>query len=415
MSHISKGALHAYLDGALDEYPSNEAEAIRQHLDACIECAARLDVERGIRDDASAILAGTAPLIEMPPLEELRAMAAALDAPRKSGPSRLYRMGWAASIVLAVGGGWMLRDGQVQPLGIVDPIERAVLRLPSAEGTSADVANAPAELIAAMTGEEDEATARPVQSAAAPSQVAAAEVALPAARVDGGREVTTAAPVPASIMAEALPRPAAPIVVDLDVTDEQRRSVLSEVDAVFRDVFADMPASEQQTAEEVTAALDLVDDPLAAAEIAEDPEEADAAGDPADRRERNATVLTSARQVGGANRQPPRLGSDVDRTRERENEELRSLVILGLEVISLTTLGEGVVSGGTLVLQYLEDGEVLELVHLPEGAEPAGASDLELDGRNELVVPRDGGWLILQARRSEAELRVLLDRLNGTG
>ena len=68
MSHISKGALHAYLDGALDEYPSNEAEAIRQHLDACIECAARLDVERGIRDDASAILAGTAPLIEMPPL-----------------------------------------------------------------------------------------------------------------------------------------------------------------------------------------------------------------------------------------------------------------------------------------------------------------------------------------------------------
>jgi hypothetical protein len=245
--------------------------------------------------------------------------------------------------------------------------------------------------------------------------VAAAEVALPAARVDGGREVTTAAPVPASIMAEALPRPAAPIVVDLDVTDEQRRSVLSEVDAVFRDVFADMPASEQQTAEEVTAALDLVDDPLAAAEIAEDPEEADAAGDPADRRERNATVLTSARQVGGANRQPPRLGSDVDRTREREDEELRSLVILGLEVISLTTLGEGVVSGGTLVLQYLEDGEVLELVHLPEGAEPAGASDLELDGRNELVVPRDGGWLILRARRSEAELRVLLDRLNGTG
>jgi hypothetical protein len=67
------------------------------------------------------------------------------------------------------------------------------------------------------------------------------------------------------------------------------------------------------------------------------------------------------------------------------------------------------------VLQYLEDGEVLELAHLPEGAEPAGASDLELDGRNELVVPRDGGWLILRARRSEAELRVLLDRLNGTG
>ena len=33
MSHVDDGALHAYLDGALEEYPIAEARRVREHLE----------------------------------------------------------------------------------------------------------------------------------------------------------------------------------------------------------------------------------------------------------------------------------------------------------------------------------------------------------------------------------------------
>ena len=49
MSHVREGDLHAYLDGALEEYPVHEAERIRSHLEECGECMARLEEERAER------------------------------------------------------------------------------------------------------------------------------------------------------------------------------------------------------------------------------------------------------------------------------------------------------------------------------------------------------------------------------
>ncbi len=43
MSHISKGDVHAYLDGALGAYPDEAATHIRQHLNECPECAELLE------------------------------------------------------------------------------------------------------------------------------------------------------------------------------------------------------------------------------------------------------------------------------------------------------------------------------------------------------------------------------------
>ena len=57
MSHINKGDVHAYLDGALDAYPEEAARHVREHLDACRECAQLLESERRLRQEASAILA----------------------------------------------------------------------------------------------------------------------------------------------------------------------------------------------------------------------------------------------------------------------------------------------------------------------------------------------------------------------
>ena len=80
MSHVDEGALHAYLDGALDEYPAAEARRVREHLEDCAECAERLEVERRVRGDASAMLGLAAPRVEAPSFEELRAYVRGLGA-----------------------------------------------------------------------------------------------------------------------------------------------------------------------------------------------------------------------------------------------------------------------------------------------------------------------------------------------
>ena len=126
MSHISKGDVHAYLDGALGAYPEEAARHVREHLDACLMCAQLLEDERRLRQEASAILAASAQgPVEFDPLEELLARAAEsgrqdpaagaegserTGRARPLGGSRLYALRWAATIVVSLGAGWMARD-----------------------------------------------------------------------------------------------------------------------------------------------------------------------------------------------------------------------------------------------------------------------------------------------------------------
>lgn len=114
MKHIPDGDLHAYLDGALEYYPEGEANRIREHLDRCESCGARLAEESALRQRAAEILAEAGPgEVVAPPLEELRRQAVARQhgggsAEAGGRPGRLWRLGWAASIVLAVGAGWVM-------------------------------------------------------------------------------------------------------------------------------------------------------------------------------------------------------------------------------------------------------------------------------------------------------------------
>lgn len=111
MWHVDEGALHAYLDGALDALPASEAARVREHVASCPACGARLEEERALRAEAEAILSGAAPEVgPLPPFEELRAMALARR--RTGSGGRLQRLSWAATIVLAMGAGWMLRGSQ---------------------------------------------------------------------------------------------------------------------------------------------------------------------------------------------------------------------------------------------------------------------------------------------------------------
>ena len=82
MWHVADGDLHAYLDGALEFYPGEEADRIRRHLETCDACRARLAEEDAFRDGASAVLGLAIPGdVTAPPLEELRRRAAGAPAP----------------------------------------------------------------------------------------------------------------------------------------------------------------------------------------------------------------------------------------------------------------------------------------------------------------------------------------------
>src|SRR2546428_5792736 len=103
MSHVDEGTLHAYLDG---ELASGERATLEAHVAQCATCRAALADERALRDRASAVLSLARPSERpAPSLEQLRRAS-----PAKRSPWHLRTsFAWAASIVLALGVGYLLR------------------------------------------------------------------------------------------------------------------------------------------------------------------------------------------------------------------------------------------------------------------------------------------------------------------
>lgn len=142
MQHIDDGTLHALLDGALKAEEPAAANAAEAHLEACAQCRARLDAAAESRRRASEIL-GTLGTGAAGDFEEVVARAAALSgtgvAPHAAqGPERALAGGalarrarrvrrtraaaWAATIVLALGTGWVIRDQLGPDLAAIDVV-----------------------------------------------------------------------------------------------------------------------------------------------------------------------------------------------------------------------------------------------------------------------------------------------------
>lgn len=136
MPHVDEGRLHAYLDGGLQSEDADASRALERHLDGCADCRARLEDARRLRDDASALLEGAALEVALPPFSQIRERAgrsadASRPAARTSIRRRLVgtpfgRLAWAASLVLALGLGWLLRDR------MPERTERIAFELPAA-------------------------------------------------------------------------------------------------------------------------------------------------------------------------------------------------------------------------------------------------------------------------------------------
>ncbi len=383
MSHVDEGALHAYLDGALDEYPAGEARRIRQHLDVCASCADRLAVERRVREEARAILGHATPDVEAPGLEELRARARASQPPRVPVSARLYRLGWAASVVLALGAGWLLRGEPAQPperfgtsvrprLGEVrvpsepaEPSRVAASDQPETPSPATDspgpVRHAPSsptpgspDAVAAVADRSAEATATSPAGSVLPT-------AEPSSRLLSGNAVA-GLPAPAVSSAASVAPPSLPVTLREIVAEREPASG----DATDRD-----------------------------AEVA--------------RRSAQGTVVTSAITAEPAPGPTVQRRDPPDRNKSRDTES-GSLVVPGLELIAVLPVSEGRTFEGMRALQRLENGDTLEVVHLAEGAAPSTLAPVRA-GDREIVLERGAGWIVMRAPRTEAELLALLQRL----
>lgn len=99
MSHVDDGTLHGYLDGQLT---SMEVVKLEAHLAECEACRARLAEERELAQRALGILSHAAPPdAAIPPLRHVT------SAPLRRWPAWMPAA-WAASLLLALGGGWMI-------------------------------------------------------------------------------------------------------------------------------------------------------------------------------------------------------------------------------------------------------------------------------------------------------------------
>lgn len=155
MPHLSDGDLHAWLDGAISG-ATGPGEALRQHLETCADCASRLEEARELKAQSSSILASAAPRDAAPPFTQIRqkALAGPTDTAGKSRSRRVrgpwlsaQRLGWAATVALALGAGWIGR-AVLEEKGWIDPFHEGppavASRVPDAEADG----DAPAEAFA---------------------------------------------------------------------------------------------------------------------------------------------------------------------------------------------------------------------------------------------------------------------------
>ncbi len=102
MRHIPEEELHAYLDQGLSR---SQCVEIESHLAACPSCQAARDAIAALRDRTTALLSKLAPPRGFPPaFESLRRRAAVQAMARRR---RIQIAAWVASLVVAVGLGWM--------------------------------------------------------------------------------------------------------------------------------------------------------------------------------------------------------------------------------------------------------------------------------------------------------------------
>jgi len=350
MSHVDEGALHAYLDGALDAaYGTSEAARIREHMESCGTCAERLEEERVLQSAAASILASAdPPLDDLPTLEEMRAQAAHRTSGAGAAGGRMWKMAWAASIMVALGTGWMANR----------------ITVPDQAGSIRE------EILPPGPGEPDLEFQDVVGRADA--QAGERAVGEPAAAEANAPSPDAEASVPS-------------VPLDRAASDLDTRGAGSNAPAPS----ATSPAEARDVELD---AMGLQGIPESVAKMTEDevPEE----------QGRRRQVARAELPAEGRLEQAPAAAFSAlsaQDVREASVVDEVPVGVPGLEIVTVTLLGGDGVAGGIRVVQILEGGESLEILQLPGDMDPSVLTPLT-EGYSEWIAPRPNGWLVLRAR-----------------
>lgn len=394
--HLTEGELHALLDGALDQLGKARAVEAREHLRECTLCRDALSAEERVRAQADEVLALSAPRVaEIPPFETLVARAGSNSGapPRAARLSRAARLGWAASIVIALGAGWLAHELGLHTPALQEPTRGTPLvrDLPT-EAPRAAMAPSMSDVEAAQVPESGEP--------AAAAQEAPAPVAV---EPDAAREIT--------------------VLLNLPVHERTIATTVS------------LPPVSELSLEPLLAAG-------AIGEQSEGRNEAGPEGTPprAELERRGVTLLQRAltsvppapaevgiqESVGGSVGVgvPPLFTgrADMDRDAEAVNriaepDEALDLAVPGLEVLRVEWLAIAPRQPSLRVLQRLPSGDTLEarFVRAPVG--DVGGDPLALltsvpleAGWSQVVKAHGDGWLVARAPLAQEELEVLVER-----
>jgi len=126
--------------------------------------------------------------------------------------------------------------------------------------------------------------------------------------------------------------------------------------------------------------------------------------------------LTAEARAGQVSRVLTRSGAMVrgaeDESVRWAREDAGAISVPGLPVVSVARGGADLPAGTLRVLQLLE-GDTLELLHLPAGADPSTVTGSGDAGRNQVAVRYGAGWLLGRAHASVEVLEALLARVTG--
>ena len=236
MPHIDEGLLHWYLDeyeGTERSMLPDELRDAMAHVDQCADCTTLLDEARSIRVGVEGILSGARPLVEKPPFQQVVAKANERRHERRqhSWMRRGRTLGLAATVVLAVGAGWMLRarfPSSVAPQPAVSEVSDmaaptiAEFNAPAADSLAFDGRLAPAQSAEQQRAQLEQRDQVAKQTVSTP-QTTAEGAGARADQPDVARRQVAAAPTVAApsereeAMRVAREAPAEPIAQDVDV------------------------------------------------------------------------------------------------------------------------------------------------------------------------------------------------------
>lgn len=350
MQHVDEALLIAYADDALGK---DERRLVDEHLAGCAECRARIAEEREMSARAVHVLSMAAPVEPVvPPFADVLRRSDS-NAPPARKRSSWVPVAWAASLVVAVGAGWLARAVLLSP-DFTAPVESRA----QADATS--------------TPEQELAEAAPVDASMRP----AADAGL-AQTERRERTPVVGEPAPAVPQADA--------------------GALAAADAVESDV-PQTPAPASARAELVVRAEEKAASPLQAQRSAAAPPPAPA-----------------ALRVGADDGALPDVNARAAAWRGNAVDAAAAAIapVRALPDVALDTIWVASDTAGwrTRVLQQTGAGTVEIIEWRRAAGDGILASGTLEDGRSYLLGGLDGTLLELRGRLSIADLEMLLTRI----